>query len=298
MSNNANFVKVATTLLTRDEEQELFEQWQAAQQAGDTRTANRLFRKITIQFSPIVAKLVRKMQGYKLDPDDLTGEALLGLSKAALDFDPNKGFRFGTYASNCVINTLFTYITKQYFITNVCSNNKNKKAFFGLRRHMAKQIRETGSSELTEETAQQLAATMEIDVEVVKMMNGLLRSPYSSLNQSLGEDDDGDTHQDMLESRERSQDDRMEEKQLFVLHKQLISGALDTLDDRSRSIIERSVLVESEDRATLEQLGADFSISKERVRQIRDKATSLLRTRIKSQMVAKGFTPNDILPLD
>lgn len=298
MRPNANFVKVATTLLTRDEETELFEQWREAREAGDRRAENRLFQQITVQFSPIVAKLVRKMQGYKLDPDDLTSEALLGLAKAAIDFDPDKGFRFGTYASNCVINTLFTYITKQYFITNVCSNNKNKKAFFGLRRHMAKQIRETGSSELTEETAQQLATTMEIDVEIVKMMNGLLRNPYNSLNVTLGEDDDSTTQQDMLESREPSQDDYMEGRQLEILHKQLITGALDTLDDRSRSIIQRSVLVDEDDRATLEQLGADFSISKERVRQIREKATGLINSNIRSQMSKRGFTPADILPVE
>lgn len=298
MSSNPSFVKVATKLLEREEEMELFEKWREAREAGNRREENRLFEQIAIQFSPIVAKLVRKMRGYKLDHDDLTSEALLGLSKAVIDFDPDKGFRFGTYASNCVINTLFTYVTKQYFITNVCSNSNNKKAFFGLRRHMAKQIRETGSSELTEETAQQLATSMGIDVEIVMMMNSLLRSPYSSLNQTVGEDEDGATQQDMLESNEQSQDDFMEDQQLKLLHKQLITGALDTLDDRSRSIIQRSVLVEDDDRATLEQLGADFSISKERVRQIRDKATGLIRTRIRNQMIDRGFTPHDILPID
>lgn len=298
MPSNPSFVKVATKLLNREEELELFDKWREARDAGDRRTENKLFEQIAVQFSPIVSKLVRKMHGYKLDQDDLISEALVGLSKAVIDFDPDKGFRFGTYASNCVVNTLYTYITKQYFITNVCSNSKNKKAFFGLRRHMAKQIRETGSADLTEETAQQLADTMEIDVEIVKMMNSILRNPYSSLNQTIGEDEDGATEQqDMLESKEQSQDDYMEEIQLKVLHEQLINGALDTLDDRARSIIQRSVLVDSDDRATLEQLGEDFSISKERVRQIRDKATVQLKSRIKTQMVSRGYTPQDILPM-
>lgn len=298
MASIPSFVKVSTTLLSREEEEALFEQWREAREAGDTRTENILFEKISTQYSPIVVKLAKKMRGYRLDPDELLSEALMGLVKAAIDFDPDRGFRFGTYASNCVINTLYTYVTKNYFMANVCSNSKNKRVFFGLRRHMAKQIKECGHSELTPEAAQELATSMDVHVDIIYMMNTLLNDPYSSLNQTVLDDDASVTKQDLLVGDGPTQDDLVEEKQLKALRGQLINGALNTLDDRARVIVEKSLLVEEDQRATLEQLGNHFSISKERVRQIREKATGEIRKSVRHQLMARGFNPRDLLPVD
>ncbi len=296
MLQSPSFIKVATTMLTPEEEADLFEQWKAARDAGNRREENALFSKITVQFSPIVAKLVRKMRGYRLDQRELTSEALLALCKAAIDFDPSKGFRFGTYASNCVINTLYTFVTKQYFMANVCSNAKYKRVFFGLRRHMAAQIKLTGHFEMTHEVATELADSMQVTPDIIMMMSSMLRNPYSSLNQVVSEEDDSMTKQDMLVSPDANQDDLMEEQQLTILQSQLINGALTALDERSRVIVQRSVLVEDDAKQTLEELGAVFSISKERVRQIRDKATGEIRQHIRQELMKRGFRPTDILP--
>lgn len=300
MQPTPGFTHTSLTLLSREEEQELFERWKEARDAGHKREENRLFEQIITQYSPIVTKLVKKMRGYRLDPDELTSEALMGLTKAAIDFDPDKGFRFGTYASNCVINTLYSYITKHYFITNVCSNSKHKKVFFGLRRHMTKQIQETGTHELTEEAAQELATSMEVDVEIIWMMSNVLRDPYSSLNSTVGDSEDTDlTHQDLLvDTISPTQDDHVEELQLQALQKQLIGGALETLDDRARTIVQKSVLVEEDKKSTLEQLGEIFSISKERVRQIREGATRDIRIHVRHELMRRGFNSHDILPSD
>jgi RNA polymerase sigma-32 factor len=299
MLNTPDFVKTMHPLLSREDELVLFEQWQEARSAGNRRVENRLFQQIATQYSPIVKKLVKKMRGYGLDQNDMMSEALLALTRAALDFDPSKGFRFGTYANSCVINSLYTYVTKNYFMTNVCSNGKNKRLFFSLRRAMMEQARITGSAELSYELAATIAAGMEIEVETVLAMSALLRDPYSSLNQTLGNDPDGDelTRQDMLVSTEISQDDQMEEQELVVLHKDLIDAALASLDTRASDIVRAQVLTPEGERITLEELGERYHISKERARQIRDASLERIRAHIGKSLKDRQFTVRDVLPV-
>lgn len=285
--SNPSFVKVVQPLLNQEAELELFDAWKDARDNGDTREENRLFKQITIQFSPIVSKAVNKMKGYGLDRDDVLGEALLALSRAAIDFKPELGYRFGTYASTCVLSTLYTYVTKNYFITNVCANSKNKKVFFRLRRIMAEQTRNDGQPvEMTYDHAIDLAKTLEVDVDTVITMSNIMRDPYNSLNQPVGDDSDGAmlTHQDLLVSLVTPQDKELENKQLAALHSKLIDDALQTLDHRTRDIVADQLLRPEGERVTLEELGDRFSISKERARQVRETGKKKVKKHISEQL--------------
>lgn len=298
MNLTPDFVKTMQPLLSREVELVLFDEWQEARRRKDRRRENALFQQIITQYSPIVKKLTKKMRGYGLDQTEVMSEALLALTKAAIDFEADKGFRFGTYASACILNSLYTYVTKNYFIVNVCSNNKNKKAFFSLRRVLMKQVKETGNAELTYEMAKSISDDLDIDVETIQSMAVLLRDPYSSLNQLVGDgtDEDSATRQDMLVSQDRPQDDVLSGQQSVLLQHKLIREALASLDERSRVIVESQSLTPEGERITLEELGDTFKISKERARQIRDASLEKIRLHIEASMAKQNVTIGDLLP--
>ena len=294
----ADFIKTTHTLLTRDEELHLFDAWYVSKRDENTREANRLLERIVIQFSPLVKKMVNRMKGYNMDPDELTSEALVGIVHAANNFDSSMGFRFGTYASNCIRNTLFSYITKNYFMTDVCSNSKNKKMFFRLRREMSDQIKRTGKTELTHENIEALAVSLDVGVDAIYEMSNLLREPYQSLNQVLQDDDQAMvTRQDMLSSEEVNGDIGQERELALVqtdaFRKKLITEALDTLDERTRYILESQRLGE-DDPMTLNEIGLERGISKERVRQLRNRGEEVIRAHARMRLRDMGMTPADL----
>lgn len=295
MSKSHPFVQTTQSLLSSDEETKLFEAWREARDAGNTREENRLFEKITIQYSPIVRTLVSKMRGYKMDPEELLSEALLALVKAAQNYDPTTGLRFSTYANSCIRGSLFTYISKFFFITNVCANSKNKRLFFQLRRVMAEQIKKSGSVELTPQAIDVMAEEFGVSRDAVRVMHDSLREPYQSLQATMGENADGMTREDLLVSESRPQDETISEIQVVSLRSALIQEALNNLDERSRVIFQEQVLREEDDVVTLEVLGKQFGISKERTRQLREIAKTAITKHLNRRMEELHLTPSDLM---
>lgn len=296
-----SFVKTVRPLLTREEELDLFARWRVARDTGSRRLENQLFQQIVIQFSPITKKIVKKMNGYGLDQDEMMNEALLALTRAVIDFDPSLGFRFGTYAGSCVLTTLYTYVTKNYFITNVCANSKNKRVFFRLRRIMAEHVRLSGQISITGEMCETLAEQLGVDVDTIHSMSVLLREPYSSLNQLVSDGSDtgdGLTQQDLLMSDDLHQEEQLAGKEINLIHHELIHNALATLDDRTRGIVEEQVLRPEGSRVTLEELGERYSISKERARQIREIGLAKIKKYISQELDERMLTPAEILTMD
>ena len=200
-----------------------------------------------------------------MDHEEMVAEGLAGLAKAAIKFDQTRGLRFGTYASNCVRNTMFTHIAKNYSITNPCANNKNKKLFFGLRKIMNEKFKNQESSEFTYEMAVEIADHMGVTVNMVNAMNNFIREPCQSLNQPVSADGESTlTKEDFIESPYVHQSDLVEQDQLAILQKQLINDALNTLDPRSRYIVEKQTLQPDGTVMTLDELGKRFSISSTR----------------------------------
>lgn len=283
--------------MTKEEELQLFEDWNEARKNNDKIKEDRLFRKIITQYSPTVLKLVKKMGGYKLDVDDMISEATLALTKAAIDFDPSLGFRFGTYAISCIRNNLFSYVSQNYFLTNVCSNRDNKKAFFRLRKIMYDTMSKGGTTTLTHDVVQDLATQIGVSTETVETMVVILRNPYSSLNEPMNESDDlsTETWLDQLVSDDPTTEENIEEKQTAILRSEVLNNALMQLDDRTRFIIQEQLLRPDETRATLEELGDKFKVSKERIRQLREAGLTQISKHIKNELNDKKIALQELL---
>lgn len=286
------FIKATQTLLNREEELELFELWWIARECGYRKEENKLFSQIITQFSPIIKKLVRKMNGYNMDYDEMTSEALYALVAAAINFDRELGIRFGTYASICVTRSLFTFVTKNYFITNVCANQYNKKLFFRLRRIMSEHIAATGNMTLPLDKIEEIAVEVGTTPKVVENMCVMIREPFQSLNQKLGDSEDSMTREDLLESNDLEQSEKIGMQQTNDLIHQLVNGAISELDERSQVIIREQAL--REDNQTLDALGRQFSVSKERIRQVRNKAQGEVARIITDKLAALNMTPADL----
>lgn len=282
-------------MLTREEEEELFERLRICKENGDHRGTDRVLQKIVTQFTPLASKLVRKMAGYDLDRDDLMSESLLALSSAAHRFDPSKGFRFATYAQSWIRGMLFSYVTKNYFMPSVCTNSKTKRLFFSLRRYASRHIKEHGEFILTDDLKEQISNDLDVPIEEIERMNNVMRQPYESLNVRIGDEDSDSSKQDMIPSEDSTPEEFTTETSEYRFHAKLINTALSRLTEREREIIKGQVLTDKEDNHTLGILGDRFGISRERVRQIRNSAMKKVEKSIRSQIAQSGSQLSDVL---
>jgi len=232
------------------------------------------------------------MSGYKLDHDELTSEGWLGMTWAIHNFDLDKGFRFGTYARSIIVRSLYTYVVKNFFISNVCTTNKNKKIFFKLRQLVANELKQKTS--LSQEWYERTAANFGVDVDKLKMMNSTINSPYQSLNTPLS-DDTTMSKLDILVSHYALAEEDFSNEQTTQLGISLINNALSTLDDRTKDIVVSQLLQNDDQKETLETLGLRYNISKERVRQIRITGVGMINENITNQMEQHNIVPSDLL---
>jgi len=278
--------------LTLEEEKSIFQQLTDLKATGKDRLADRVAGRIALQYSPIIGKAVRKMRGYNLDRDELISEGWLGMSWAIQHFDMEKGFRFSTYARSTITLHMYTYIMKNVFITNVCTNRKNKKLFFKLRELVATELKQ--SDELTTEWYEKTAAELKVDVKSIKTMNDIMREPYQSLNTTIGDDADL-TKQDVLISHYPIAEDEIGDTQTQELGVELLTNALNTLDGRTKDIVISQMLQDDGEKETLETLGHRHDISKERVRQIRISGIDKINEQIQLEMEQRNIAPSDVL---
>lgn len=292
-SRTDSFVKPIRKLLTEQEEQEKFIAWKQTREAGDEKKAKKLFEELILHYTPIIRKWAKKMSGYGIDPDDLISEGLLALVQAAERFDLSLGNRFSTFASCYIKGTLFAYVSKNYFLTNVCSSSVNKKLFFSMRGYMVREVRRTGTFELTDDLIREMAKKFEVKPEDIIRMHHLLRSPYESLQEVVaGEDEGGLTKEDLLECPNMNAEDQLIQTTTDDYRKTLIQVAMTKLDHRERAIFQAQLLQDNSD--TLEELGNQFHISKERVRQIRNNATDKVKKSVIEQMARSRITPTEL----
>ena len=296
-SRNHNFIRKTTKFFTPEEETQLFIDWHAAKDSGNKRNAEALFSKIILNYTPIVRKWAKKMSGYNVEQEELLSEGLNALVDAANRFDLSLGNRFSTYAESWVRGVLFTYVSSNHFITNVCSNATNKKLFFSLRRYISIETSRNGSFELTPVVAQEIADKFDVPVQAIYDMNNIIGTPYESLNEIIGGSSDENnttTKEDMLISTDQNAEDYMAEVTTREFHTELLKEAFLHLDDRERAILEAQSLRDKDDVKTLEELGNRFHISKERVRQIRNTAIQKLSKQINNRLIEYRIQPSDL----
>ncbi|MGB1025207.1 MAG: RNA polymerase sigma factor RpoH [Rhodospirillaceae bacterium] len=225
----------------------------------------------------LVAKIAMGYRHYGLPVSDLVAEGNIGLMKAVRKFEPDKGFRLATYAMWWIKASINEYILNSWSLVKVGTVAAQKKLFFNLRRLKAKLgVYEEG--ELSPENVAKIAHILKVSEDDVVMMNRRLAGPDSSLNVPVGEDQSME-RVDLLMDETGNQEDNFAVQEERSLGRRLLREALSGLTDRERRIIEARRL--RANPITLEELGGEYGVSRERVRQIENRAFEKLQLAVK-----------------
>ncbi|MDH5188522.1 MAG: RNA polymerase sigma factor RpoH [Rhodospirillaceae bacterium] len=226
--------------------------------------------KLVTSHLRLVAKIAMGYRGYGLPVSDLISEGNIGLMKAVKKFDPYMGFRLSTYAMWWIKASITEYVLKSWSLVKMGTVAAQKKLFFSLRKHKAR-LGITGNGELLPEQATELARDLKISEHDIINMSRRLGTRDLSLNAPLSNSEDGVTEfQDTLIDEGASPEEFTAKSQEKSMHQKMISTALKTLDERELHIFTERRL--KEDPVTLEELGASYGISRERVRQLEVRA--------------------------
>ncbi len=233
------------------------------QETGDIEAAHEL----TTSHLRLAAKVAISFRHYGLALSDLISEANIGLMQAIKKFDPDKGFRLATYAIWWIKAAVSEFILKSWSLVKIGTVATQKRLFYNLHK-IKSRLGLYGETALDDERAEKIAEELGVTKrDVVEMEQRL--SGDSSLNTTLS-NDSATNYQDMLTDGEETIEDKLGESQEMVLKKKLLKEALTTLSDRERQIVQKRFLTDNPE--TLENLGLEFHISRERVRQIETKA--------------------------
>lgn len=259
---------VSAPYLERDEEHELALRWAQDQD-------QEALHKLTSAHMRLVIAVAAKFRRYGLSMSDLIQEGHIGLLEAAARFDPHRGVRFSTYATWWIRASIQDFILRNWSIVRGGTSSSQKSLFFNLRRLRAK-ISKNGERTSSHELYKELAEAIGVSISDVANMDSRLSGPDSSLNMTISEESEGSAErQDFLIDETPLPDETVETTIDGERRTEWLSNALEVLNDRERRIINSRRL--AEDSATLEQLGGELGISKERVRQIESRALEKLR---------------------
>ena len=229
--------------------------------------------KLVTSHLRLVAKIAMGYRYYGLPVSDLISEGNVGLMRAVKKFEPDRGFRLATYAMWWIKAAINEYILNSWSLVKVGTVAAQKKLFFNLRKLKAKLgVYEEG--DIPFEAAANIAKRLDVTTQDVQDMNRRLSLGDSSLNQAAGEDTDVQ-RQDLLVDDRPNQETVLGERQERTVGMKLLREAMDVLTPRERVVIEQRRLID--EPRTLEDIGVEFGISRERVRQIENKAFAKLQ---------------------
>jgi len=256
-------------MLTAEEEYMLAKRYK---EHGDSDAAH----KLVTSHLRLVAKIAMGYKGYGLPVTDLISEGNVGIMQAVKKFDPEKGFRLATYAMWWIRAQIQEYVLHSWSLVKIGTTAAQKKLFFNLRK-IKNQLVSIDSGNLSPENVREIATRLDVkEVEVVDMENRLFTSDQS-LNVKLGEENDTEW-QDLIEDKNDTHDKIIENKDELNYRRNLFHKALDVLNSREKEIIQSRRL--SETPLKLEELSKKFKISRERVRQIEEKALAKIQNEI------------------
>jgi RNA polymerase sigma-32 factor len=260
-------------LLAADEEFMLAKRWR---EHADSEAAH----KLVTSHLRLVAKIAMGYRGYGLPLSELISEGNVGMMQAVKRFEPDKGFRLATYAMWWIRASIQEYILHSWSLVKMGTTAAQKKLFFNLRRAKA-QLQVMDDRQFTPEKVARIATDLGVAEQDVVQMNQRLAAPDHSLNAPLRGDGEGDLEwQDWLVDETANQEVRLADEQEFVRRKTLMDEAMKTLNERERQIlIERRL---TEDPATLEDLSIKYNVSRERVRQIENRAFEKLQKAVRA----------------
>ena len=275
LDNNTNMSltrkAVKAELLDAETELQLAYAWR------DSRDEAALHRLITA-YMRLAISMAAKFKRYGAPMNDLVQEAGLGLMKAADKFDPDRGVRFSTYAVWWIKASVQDYVMRNWSMVRTGSTSSQKSLFFNMRRVQAQLEREaqqTGENLDKHQLNQLIATEVGVPLNDVEMMDGRLSGSDFSLNATQASDEEGREWIETLEDENARADLNVEEEHDQQRLADWLNVAMDALNDREKFIVRERKLIDSP--RTLESLGAELGLSKERVRQLEAAAFGKMR---------------------
>ena len=266
-------------MLEAEEEYMLAKRWR---DRNDLKSAE----KLVTSHLRLVAKIAMGYRGYGLPVSELVSEGNLGLMRAVKKFDPEKGFRLATYAMWWIKASMQEYILRSWSLVKIGTTSAQKKLFFNLKK-LKNKIAPRTEGDLKNEHVNEIADRLNVSKEEVVSMNRRLSGQEKSLNDSIGED--GNEWQDWLVDKSMDQELKVSQNQEFEQRQDLFKESIHILNNREKEILYARRL--NDEPTTLDELSKKYKISRERIRQIENKAFEKLQKCMLNAAKSKNLLP-------
>ena len=266
-------------MLDYEEEYMLAKNWKTT---GNLKSAE----KLVTSHLRSVAKIAMGYKGYGLPVNEMISEGNVGLMQAVKKFEPEKGFRLATYAMWWIKAAIQEYILRSWSLVKIGTTTAQKKLFFNLKK-IKNQLAPRSEGDLRDEHVSEIAEKLNVKKEEVVSMNRRLSGKEHSLNAPIGED--GDEWQDWLVDKEMDQELKFAHKEEMGQRKDLLTDSIKILNDREKEILYARRL--NDEPTTLENLSKKYKISRERIRQIENKAFEKVQKHMLNSARSKNLLP-------
>ena len=266
-------------MLAAEEEYMLAKNWK---ENGNVKAAE----KLVTSHLRLVAKIAMGYKGYGLPINEMISEGNVGLMQAVKKFEPEKGFRLATYAMWWIRASIQEYVLRSWSLVKIGTTTAQKKLFFNLKK-IKNQIAPQSEGDLRPEHVSEIANKLDVSKNEVVSMNRRLSGKEFSLNAHVGED--GDEWQDWLVDKELDHDLKFAHQEEMEQRKDLLKNSIKILNDREREILYSRRL--NDNPITLEDLSKKYKISRERVRQIENKAFEKIQKHMLISAKSKNLLP-------
>ncbi|MDA9956273.1 RNA polymerase sigma factor RpoH [Candidatus Pelagibacter sp.] len=266
-------------MLAAEEEYMLAKNWKTT---GNVKSAE----KLVTSHLRLVAKIAMGYRGYGLPVNEMISEGNVGLMQAVKKFEPEKGFRLATYAMWWIRASIQEYILRSWSLVKIGTTTAQKKLFFNLKK-IKNQIAPRSEGDLRPEHVNEIANKLDVSEHEVVSMNRRLSGKEFSLNAHVGED--GDEWQDWLVDKELDHDLKFAHQEEMEQRQSLLKDSIKILNEREREILYSRRL--NDEPTTLEDLSKKYKISRERIRQIENKAFEKLQKHMLLSAKSKNLLP-------
>ena len=266
-------------MLDAEEEYMLAKNWKTT---GNLKSAE----KLVTSHLRLVAKIAMGYKGYGLPVNEMISEGNVGLMQAVKKFEPEKGFRLATYAMWWIKASIQEYILRSWSLVKIGTTTAQKKLFFNLKK-IKNQIAPRSEGDLKDEHVTEIANKLAVSKDEVVSMNRRLSGKELSLNSPIGEG--GDEWQDWIEDKRLDHELKFAQREEMEQRKNLLTDSIKILNDREKEIIYARRL--NDKPTTLENLSKKYKISRERVRQIENKAFEKLQKHMLNSAKSKNLLP-------
>ncbi|HEX6102057.1 MAG TPA: RNA polymerase factor sigma-32 [Alphaproteobacteria bacterium] len=253
-------------LLTRDHEFDLARRWRE-------RMDEAALHELILSYTRLVIATASRFRNYGLPMGDLVQEGNVGLMQAAARFEPERDVRFSTYAAWWIRSAMQDYILRNWSIVRTGTTAAQKSLFFNLRRLRAR-IEKASGGVMTPEGRASIAEALDVSLAEVEAMEARLSGADQSLNAPVGEEGEEEWQNSLADNRPGPEEVVIGLRDAATRSRWL-NEALSELTQRERTIIDQRRL--REEAATLEELGRELGVSKERVRQLEHRAMQKLK---------------------